>query len=336
MHSKFIKLNPKEYRGIMTELRTMRESDIRHVNLLLSKSFTHANLQYGLKTHRIPLCKQSFLKMYLAANPQGAFVIDMAGDVVAFLFSRLWGTVGWIGPLGVAPEKAGSGYGRQIVSTGVDYLKKQGATTIGLEMTAQSCRNLAFYTKLGFRPAGLTVDLVKTLIPDRLSGNDATFELIRLSELQEEKSTQWLAQLQDLWERLEPGLDYSCEIRNVKQWEFGEARLFVKNDAVCGFVIAHTETYTVEEKKQFLKVNVLQIAPHLPMNNIEALLTELEQWALKAGLHAIYLRVPTRYSEAYEYVLKKNYLIVQNDIRLTLRGFEQRDKPSSVNFSKWE
>lgn len=319
----------------MTILRQMTWRDIRQVNLILSKAFTHAHLQDGFRSRRVPLCRSDFLEMYRAANPEGAFVFEKEYTVIAYCFTRIWGRTGWVGPLSVLPSHSGKGYGKRIVQAAVDFLKQRGATTIGLEMSAHSTKNLAFYTRLGFEPAGLVVDLIRPLSGNKVNMS-REFEILKYRETLPSQKDDFFENLKSLSQRIDRGLDYSQEIATTSNFDFGDACLVMKSNVTIGFILAHTETYSTEEKRQFLKVNALQMAPEMPTETLGDFLAILENWAEKENLTGIYMRVPTRYARAFAVCLEMGFSVVRNDLRMTLRGFEQNDNCNLVNFSKWE
>ncbi|MFQ5823215.1 MAG: GNAT family N-acetyltransferase [bacterium] len=320
----------------MISLRCMTQGDLHRVNLILSKSFTHASVQDGYRPDRIPLCRIEFLEMYLASCPDGSFVIEKDGEIIAYSFSRLWGTVGWIGPLSVIPAQEGHGYGKEVVSACIEFLNRNGAQTIGLEMPSHSNRNLGFYTKLGFVPDKLTVDFVRHVFPKASQNRPTSFESVKFSKIEPIRAEKFLTQMRQLSNSLEPGLDYTREVQLATEYGFGDACLLTKDQAALGFVLAHTEPYSQEEVRQYLKINVLQMSSDLPINTLDAFLEEIEDWARTEYLTEIYLRVPTRYCRGYEYIAKRDFKIVHSDLRMTLNGFSQRDDPNAINFSKWE
>ncbi len=322
---------------MMPTIRQMVESDLSQVNLILSKAFTHARLQNGLSDSRVPLCKIEFLKMYLAGSPSGAWVMERNGRILAYCFSRLWGSVGWIGPLSVLPEEEGRGYGKQIVGAAVEALKGEGAKTIGLEMPAHSFRNLAFYTKLGFRANQLTVDLVRnvpSLAPSQSFSENVL--IVKMGDVSPSEKPRYFEDLRRLSKRLQAGLDYSREVQLANDFEFGDGRLVYCNDSLIGFILAHTEIYSEEESHEYLKVNALQMAPELELHQLELLVALMEDWACSEGLASIYLRVPLRYHDGFRFLLSHNFFAVHNELRMTLEGFPQLDDPRSINFNKWE
>ncbi|MFQ5823985.1 MAG: GNAT family N-acetyltransferase, partial [bacterium] len=294
----------------------MAKKDLHRVNLILSKSFTHARIQDGYRSDHIPLCRIEFLEMYLASNPNGSFIIEKDGDIIAYCFSRLWGTVGWVGPLSVIPSEEGHGYGKEVVSACLEFLKKNGAQTIGLEMPSHSNRNLGFYTKLGFIPGKLTVDFIHHVFPKASQKQPKGFNTVKFSKKDPINKEKFLTQMRRLSNSLEPGLDYTREIKLATEYGFGDACLMTKDQIVLGFIIAHTEPYSQEEARQYLKINVLQMSSDLPINTLDAFLEEVENWARAEYLTEIYLRVPTRYCWGYEYIAKRDFKIVHSDLRM--------------------
>ncbi len=314
----------------------MGKGDLQQVNLILSKSFTHARLQNGFQAGRVPLCRNEFLEMYLSANPEGSFVIERENRIIAYCFCHLWGTVGWIGPLSVIPSEEGQGYGKEVVLAAVDVLKNQGAETIGLEMPAYSNRNLAFYTKLGFIPGMLTVDFMRKASAVTNDKCNNGLAVTKLSELSFEHKQEFMDKVKNFSNQFQPGLDYSREIKVTTEFGFGDALIFSEADKICGFIIAHTEPYSTEENRQFLKTNVLQMSSELPVSTLDCFLQELEDWAQAEQLAGIYMRVPTRFTEGYKYILSKNFTIVNTELRMTLKGYSQKNDSGQINFSKWE
>ena len=316
----------------------MNKGDLRRVNLTLSKAFTHTKIQEGLskKSAHVPRVRPDFLEMYLTANPEGCFVAEEDGKIVAFCFSRRWGKMGWLGPLSVLPSHQNRGIGKTIVKAGIEALKREGVRTLGLEMVASSARNLAFYSRLGFKVVTPTVDLFASIeiIDDTEISSQYTLNYYHSLEKKERLS--FIRSCNKLSNSLQAGLDYSKEIELVDQFKFGDACLIKKNDEATAFILAHAEPYSLEERRQFLKVNILQLAANLPVTELFTVLVVLKHWATQENLSGIYLRVPLSYLPAFEYLLTRGFKLLHTDLRLTLRGYDLNDSSAAVNFSKWE
>ncbi len=320
----------------MSNLRQMKKEDLREVNLLLSKAFTHARLQQGYRESRVPLCRREFLELYFTANPSGCFVIKKNERIVSFCFTRLWGTVSWLGPLGVDPAEEDKGYGKEIVLAAVERLKISGAKTIGLELNANSTRNLAFYTKLGFEAQGLAIDVIRNVRKQQKPLRPAEFKALKLSEVPSEKRSSFLEKGRKFWQQIEPGLDYTGELELTEKFKFGDACFIMKSGRIIGFILAHTQTYSREEKRRFIKVNALQMASEMAMETLDFFIEVIEEWALSSKLPAIYLRVPSQQSQVLSYLLSREFKVFNNDLRMTLDGHGQHADSKSINFNKWE
>ncbi len=314
----------------------MQKEDLQEVNLLLSKAFTHARIQQGYREGRVPLCRKEFLELYFAANSSGCFVIEKKHRIISFCFTRLWGTVSWLGPLSVDPSEEGQGYGKKIVLAAVESLKASGAKTIGLELAANSARNLAFYTKLGFEPRGLVIDVIKKVSGERQPLKVTEFEKIMYSEIPPQKRTSLLEEARKFWQQIEPGLDYSRELELVEDFEFGDACFIRKSGRIIGFILAHTQTYSQEEERRFIKINALQMSSQMIVETLNVFIEVIENWALSEKLSAIYLRIPTQQNNVLSYLLSREFKVLHNELRMTLTGYGQRADSTSINFSKWE
>lgn len=319
----------------MPYLRNVEEKDLQEINLLLAKSFTHAREHEGLKHARVPLCRQSFLRMYAAANSTCSLVIEEDRRVIGYCFSRLWGQVGWIGPLSVLPSHQGRGQGKVLVQKAVDCLNKQGARTIGLETAAYSSKNLAFYTKLGFVPEHLTVDVVRET-PSQDPTAPSGFTVWLYSRLGPDERAAMLQKSTALSEQLHPGLNYCSEIELVARFGFGDAMLVLQQSEPVAFVLAHTGTYSQEEERFFLKVNIMQLKPGEPLGTLDVVLDLLDLWASAEGLQGVYVRANTRYYQGFSRLLSRGFRTVHNELRMTFAGHGLLDDPQTVNFSKWE
>jgi len=86
---------------------------------------------------RVPHLNPAVWKFAIADAEEGAMIWRNARDgIAAFNMVHCSGVEGWMGPLAVHPDYQGQGIGKMIVSSGVEWLKKRGATVVGLETYA--------------------------------------------------------------------------------------------------------------------------------------------------------------------------------------------------------
>ncbi len=314
----------------------MCREDLQQINLLQSKAFTEARFSGRAGDGRVPLCRPSFLQMYLAANPDGCFVLAEKSRIFAYCFSRLWGSVSWLGPLAVLPAEQGKGFGKEIVQTAIAHLQARGARVIGLELEASANKNFAFYTKLGFRFESLALDLIMDTegIGAPRSGD---MDFVRLSAVTGDERRQLLREAAQFSDRICPGLDYTSEIELAAAFGYGDAMLALQNGRIAALVIAHTKAYSEQEKQKFLKVNVLQAAaPAATGSGLDLLLNALATWAGEEEVAYIYMRAPLRCEQGLAPLLARGFRIGHNDVRMTLSGYGLNPSPAPLDFSKWQ
>jgi len=93
----------------------------------------------------------------MANNPDGCFVVLHKDEIADYTFTRILGSAGFIGPLGVKPVLQGKDLGRAIVQASVDTLIRADCTSIGLEVLPSKISNIGLYQKTGFIPGFSTM-----------------------------------------------------------------------------------------------------------------------------------------------------------------------------------
>src|SRR5437870_11201923 len=135
-----------------------RLDDIGELNQVFSDSFTERYRRDGMVGVRVPFLNPTIWRYAIEDADEGALLWrDDRGRVVAFNMVHRSGTEGWMGPLAVRTEYQGGGVGKDIVTRGLEWLKRCGATVIGLETMPRTMDNIGFYARLGFVPGRLTV-----------------------------------------------------------------------------------------------------------------------------------------------------------------------------------
>ena len=314
--------------------RNMRRDDIPAVNLILSKSFTKARLDEGNKDSHVPPCHRSFLEMYLAGYPDGCFVLEKNREIIGYAFSRLWGEVAWIGPLSVIPAQQGQKLGQQLMRIVIRTLQAAGARVIGLETIPRNYRNIGFYGKLGFAPQQLVLDMQapEPVRPTDTASDDLEAIFFGLSDKQEQDSLR--KEIADFTRKIDPHLSLAGEIDLIRRFDYGDALLLKHaRHGLIGFAVAHTETYSKEEPRAFLKVTALLLEEKKYFSGV---LSILHVWAKREGLSSIVVRAPARYHFAFSELLRCGFRVVHADLRMTLSGHHEVASPDFFYLSKWE
>ena len=135
--------------------------DIESLNRVFADAFTDRYSRDGLVGVRVPHLNTLVWRYALEDAGDGAMIWrDADGQVVAFNMVHQSGVEGWMGPLAVRPDRQGEGLGSTMVRLGIDWLKSEGARTIGLETMPRTVENIGFYSRIGLVPGPLTVTLV--------------------------------------------------------------------------------------------------------------------------------------------------------------------------------
>src|SRR5919199_278327 len=114
--------------------------------------------------HTRPWFPPAFLATRFAREPEGCFVaLRGDGEVVGALYSVTWGSLGWLGPLGVAPTMQGRGVAQRLLDACLRHWDSLDIRIQGLETCTAQAGHHYLYGKVGFRADWFSVGLRKAL-----------------------------------------------------------------------------------------------------------------------------------------------------------------------------
>src|SRR4051812_1811701 len=193
--------------------------DIDPLNRVFADAFTDRYSRDGLVGVRVPQLNPTIWRYALEDAGDGAMIWrDAEGHLVAFNIAHRSGSEGWMGPLAVRPDRQTEGRGPARVTAGIEWLKAEGARTIGLETMPRTVDNIGFYSRLGFIPGHLTI----TLIHDVGRRPGETGE--RLADAGSHLASR-LEECRTLTERLAPGIDFTRELQLTYELRVGDTCL---------------------------------------------------------------------------------------------------------------
>src|SRR6476661_1289115 len=199
------------------ERATLR--DIDSLNRVFADAFTDRYSRDGLVGVRVPQLNNLVWRYALEDAGDGSMVWrDADGQMVGFNMVHHSGTEGWMGPLAVRPDRQGEGLGSAMVRTGLEWLRAQGASTIGLETMPRTVDNIGFYSRIGLVPGHLTVTLVHD-VPRRASGPNEL--LSSAGTLLEQR----LEECRALTDSIVPGVDFTRELTLTRELGIGDTTL---------------------------------------------------------------------------------------------------------------
>jgi GNAT superfamily N-acetyltransferase len=300
--------------------------DIEPLNRVFADAFTDRYSRDGLVGVRVPHLNTLVWRYALEDAGDGAMIWrDGDGQLVAFNMVHQSGYEGWMGPLAVRPDRQGEGLGSTMVRLGIDWLKGQGARTIGLETMPRTVENIGFYSRIGLVPGPLTVTLVHD-VPRRAGPAP---ELLSAAGSQLPRR---LEECRRLTDQLASGVDFSREITLTRDLGIGDTTLIREGTELVAFALWHSTPLAAGRAKDEVRVLKLVAAS---FGAFEHLLDALHSTAAAERVGRLAIRCQTEFADAYLRLIAAGYRVHWTDLRMLLRGFPQ-DPRQGVILSNWE
>jgi len=301
--------------------------DIDPLNRVFADAFTDRYSRDGLVGVRVPHLNTLVWRYALEDAGDGAMVWrDADGQLVAFNMVHRSGVEGWMGPLAVRPDRQGEGLGSNMVRLGLEWLKTQGASTIGLETMPRTVENIGFYSRIGLVPGPLTVTLVHDA-PRRLA---APPDLLSTAGRQVGER---LDECRRLTDQLSPGVDFSREIALTRDLGIGDTTLVRDGGDLLGFALWHSTPLAAGRAKD--EVRVLKLVAR-NADVFDRLLEALHGTAATERVGRIAIRCQTEYEDVYLRLIGSGYRVHWTDLRMILRGYPQQSRGGGILLSNWE
>jgi len=301
--------------------------DIESLNRVFAEAFTDRYSRDGLVGVRVPQLNTLVWRYALEDAGDGSMVWrDADGQMVGFNMVHRSGSEGWMGPLAVRPDRQGEGLGSTMVRTGIDWLRAQGATTIGLETMPRTVDNIGFYSRIGLVPGHLTVTLVHD-VPRRPAG---TVELLSAAGA---RFPERLEECHLLTERVLPGVDFTRELALTRDLEIGDTTLLRDGSALSGFALWHSTPLAAGRTKDELRVlKLVASSGHAFARLIEA----VQISAAQERVNRVAIRCQSEFAQAYLKLVDLGYRVHWTDLRMLLQDHPLRVPREGVLMSNWE
>ena len=305
------------------------ERDIPAMNRLFADAFTDRYRRDGLVGVRVPFLNEVIWRYAIADAAGGAMLWRDEGDrIVAFNIAHRSGAEGWMGPLCVRPDRQLAGLGREIVLAAVDWLKEQGARTIGLETMPRTVDNIGFYSRLGFVPGHLTLTMTsETSRPRQIPEGQA------IGTLDPAARRARLAYSQRLAETLAPGYDFTRELELTLQLGLGDVVTVERGGTLGAFALCHAAPLAEGGGRD--EARVLKVCA-VDLEALGAVLGAAAAWAGRFAIRRIAVRCQTAYADALQGLSERGFRVRWSDLRMTLAGYPEQKPETGVLWSNWE
>jgi len=167
------------------------------------------------------------------ANPGAVLAAELDGRLAGSNFAANWGSVGFFGPLTVAPEHWGRGIAQRLLDSTMELFAAWDTRHVGLFTFAQSAKHVALYQKYGFWPRFLTAIMSRPV--DLASRTPST----RVSGISDQDLPGIMAAAGELTDAVHPGLDLSQEIGATAAQRLGDTVLIDDGARLQGVAVCH-------------------------------------------------------------------------------------------------
>jgi GNAT superfamily N-acetyltransferase len=167
------------------------------------------------------------------AYPGVALAAELDGRLVGSNFAANWGSVGFFGPLTIAPQYWGRAIAQRLLDETMEQFSGWNTRHAGLFTFAQSAKHVGLYQKYGFWPRFLTAVMSRRVDPNSRSSS------ARMSAVADKDLANALEAIGELTGAVYPGLDLSREIRAVRAQSLGDTVLIDDNADLQGVAICH-------------------------------------------------------------------------------------------------
>ena len=304
-----------------------RTQDIPELNELFSAAFTERYRRDGMSGVRVPFLNPAVWRYAIDDADAGALYWRGARDeIAAFNMIHQSGTEGWMGPLAVREDYQGGGAGKEIVRTGIAWLRQRGSVVIGLETMPRTMDNIGFYSTLGFVPGHLTL----TMTLDA-KVNPQSHALIGRCSATEKARV--FGECRALLNGLCRGYDYTRELTLTDDLALGDTVLLHEGTRLVGFALCHTAPLVEGRPADELRVLklVLEGEP-----GIDPMLNALRAFASRSGARRVAIRIQGEYTQMYRRLIALGARVRWSDLRMSLAGHEEQTPVRGVVLSNWE
>jgi len=167
------------------------------------------------------------------ADPGAGLAAELDGRLAGSNFAANWGSVGFFGPLSVAPGYWDRAIAQRLLDATMELFAAWGTRHAGLFTFAQSAKHVGLYQKYGFWPRFLTAVMTSPVNPGFRSGS------VRLSGIGDGDLAGAITAVGELTDTVYPGLDLSREIRAVRAQRLGDTVLIDDGAGLQGVATCH-------------------------------------------------------------------------------------------------
>lgn len=168
------------------------------------------------------------------ADPAAVLAAELDGRLVGSNFATNWGSVGFFGPLTVAPDYWDRAIGQRLLDATMEIFAKWNTRHAGLFTFSHSTKHVGLYQKYGFWPRFLTAIMSAPVQPDPARPAATT-----LSDVPDRDLPGVLRAIGELTDAVYPGLDVGREVDAVLTQKLGDTVLIDDAAGLQAVAVCH-------------------------------------------------------------------------------------------------
>lgn len=212
-------------RGLV--VRTARERDLPLADAVLREAFDAFTGREGHFGDGDPLTSR------WRTDRRRVFVAELEGEIVGSNAITARGSLGWFGPLAVAPTLWGSGVAHPLIDEAHERLTGCGADEVGLFTFADSPLHLSLYSRHGYWPGPLMLIMARDVRGAR-AGESSQFADLPVAEREGV-----LRELRALTDRVHAGWDLTRDVVSTSEHGLGGTVLVHDAGGLAGAALCH-------------------------------------------------------------------------------------------------
>ena len=281
-------------------IRAMLPADLKAVCQIDRDAFEAYRRQQRQLTHPLRLRTPENMNAAVRRPTPGVVIELPPGRIAGYCFTHVWGSLGWLGTLGVAPAQQGTGLGRTVIAAGLRVLREAGCRVLALETMPESGKNLALYIRLGLEPRYIT--LLCQGAPN--AAPETHFE-------------PWAGgdELRTVAARFMPGLDPTPAARWLADEFAGDTVIWREAGQPVAFAMLRGAPRRIDNIPTYLTVEAAACLPEAA-DDWPRYLGEMQTYAEQQGKYGVVLPVNTSQVKLLRYTLEAGFKIAHTRVQM--------------------
>jgi GNAT superfamily N-acetyltransferase len=302
------------------EIRPMLETDLVAADEVMRVAF---GTFLGLPEPATFMGDASYVPNRFRADPSCAFTAVLDGRIVGSAFIARWGSVGFFGPLTVAPDVWDAGVGRRLMEPIMTRFDTWGVTHAGLFTFAHSAKHVGFYQTLGFWPGQLTAIMAREVWPSTSAPYSVVDDVADVAACRRIADAQYA------------GLDLTFEIEATSRLGLGDTVMIEEGGDAVGFAVCHVGART-EAGSGACYVKFGAVNPGAGASRrFERLLDACASYAISRDAKMLIAGVSTARHDAYRLLIARGFRTMLQGVAMHRPNVAAYNRPELFVIDDW-